>query len=118
MDSKLLRIVKYKCPHCGMHDIFTNKFPKYTGGLTSMYKTCPSCNTNFEPEVGFYWGAMYISYALTSGAFLIWALICLKIFDLSINATFLSMFILGVMFFPIFARLSRSIWLGIFYDKE
>jgi len=118
MNSKLWRIIMYKCPHCGEHDIFTNKFPNFKGGLNNTYKSCPKCKTDFEPETGFYWGAMYISYALTSGAFLIWALLCLKVFNLSVNLTFITMFVLGILFFPIFSRLSRSIWLAMFYDKE
>ncbi|MBD2768165.1 DUF983 domain-containing protein [Hymenobacter sp. BT664] len=27
---------------------------------------CPVCGQAFEPEVGFYWGAMYISYGFST----------------------------------------------------
>lgn len=32
-----------------------------------MYEACPACGQHYEPEVGFYWGAMYISYGLSVG---------------------------------------------------
>ncbi|MBG8555391.1 DUF983 domain-containing protein [Hymenobacter sp. BT594] len=32
-----------------------------------MYEACPVCTQHYEPEVGFYWGAMYISYGLSVG---------------------------------------------------
>ncbi|MFT7032909.1 MAG: hypothetical protein ACJA2S_001410 [Cyclobacteriaceae bacterium] len=30
-----------------------------------MYKKCTVCNLTFEPEPGFYYGAMFISYAIS-----------------------------------------------------
>lgn len=30
-----------------------------------MYAQCPVCQFHYEPEVGFYWGAMYYSYAFS-----------------------------------------------------
>src|SRR3546814_13816818 len=40
-------------PHASFH-------PK----VSKMNKNCPVCNLQFETEPGFYWGAMYFSYAL------------------------------------------------------
>ncbi|WP_244535893.1 DUF983 domain-containing protein [Hymenobacter psychrotolerans] len=31
-----------------------------------MYESCPVCGQHYEPEVGFYWGAMYISYGFST----------------------------------------------------
>ena len=31
-----------------------------------MPDVCPVCEQSFEPEVGFYWGAMYISYGFST----------------------------------------------------
>ncbi|WP_114783371.1 DUF983 domain-containing protein [Botryobacter ruber] len=30
-----------------------------------MHKNCPACNFYYEIEVGFFWGAMYISYGFS-----------------------------------------------------
>jgi hypothetical protein len=46
--------------------------------FTEMPVSCPVCGQHYEPEPGFYWGAMYISFGfavpivLLSGAFLYW----------------------------------------------
>lgn len=43
-----------------------------------MPESCPVCGQHYEPEPGFYWGAMYISFAfavpivLVTGAVLYW----------------------------------------------
>ena len=34
-----------------------------------MNHTCDKCEATFEPEPGFYFGAMYVSYALTCAIF-------------------------------------------------
>ncbi|MCB2378218.1 DUF983 domain-containing protein [Hymenobacter sp. BT635] len=33
----------------------------------AMYEACPDCGQHYEPEVGFYWGAMYVSYGFSVG---------------------------------------------------
>lgn len=41
-----------------------------------MNASCAACEASFEPEPGFYFGAMYVSYAFTITLFiLIWALL-------------------------------------------
>lgn len=36
-----------------------------------MHTHCPVCNLQFEIEPGFFWGAMYVSYAITCAILLI-----------------------------------------------
>lgn len=36
-----------------------------------MHEFCPTCGLRFEIEPGFFWGAMYVSYALTTGIMLV-----------------------------------------------
>ena len=36
-----------------------------------MHDHCPSCNVKFESEPGFFWGAMYFSYAYSVASFII-----------------------------------------------
>jgi hypothetical protein len=41
-----------------------------------MNATCSSCEASFEPEPGFYFGAMYVSYGFTIVLFIsIWAIL-------------------------------------------
>jgi hypothetical protein len=39
-----------------------------------MNPVCEKCKANFEPEPGFYFGALYVSYGFTVGLFfVVWA---------------------------------------------
>ena len=56
-----------RCPRCGKGKVFRNKilsFKKFSDTLDH----CPKCNLEYEPETGFFFGAMYWSYALLVGA--------------------------------------------------
>lgn len=42
------------------------KYPAYNlFKATQMHKDCPVCGLHYEIEPGFFWGAMYISYAFS-----------------------------------------------------
>lgn len=36
-----------------------------------MHERCPVCGLHYEVEVGFFWGAMYISYGFSVGVILV-----------------------------------------------
>jgi uncharacterized protein (DUF983 family) len=62
--STLKAILATKCPRCHQGDMFTH--PAYSlGHFDDMPEHCPVCKFRYEIEVGFYWGAMYISYGLS-----------------------------------------------------
>lgn len=87
-----------------------------------MHEHCPVCNVKFEPEIGFYWGAMYISYAISVA---VAVTLCVAIRVLFGEGVPINAYI-GVVLFaliagtPINIRLSRAILLtyvsGIRYD--
>lgn len=62
--SALSAFLQLKCPRCRRGDLFL-----YSAGnirhFDEMPVQCPVCKLHFEPEVGFYWGAMYISYGFS-----------------------------------------------------
>ncbi|HEX8547240.1 MAG TPA: DUF983 domain-containing protein, partial [Cytophagaceae bacterium] len=60
----ILSILKLKCPRCHQGDIFANKNPFKFSTLSKIHKNCSCCGQDFEPEPGFYFGAMYVSYGL------------------------------------------------------
>ena len=56
-----------RCPRCGKGEVFRNKilsFKKFSDTL----ENCPSCGLEYEPETGFFFGAMYWTYALLVGS--------------------------------------------------
>lgn len=113
-SPKLYSILHSKCPNCLKGNMFLTKNPYSFSNIDKMPEKCPVCEQKFFPEPGFYYGAMYVSYALTialSVAVFV-AMIALWKFDmlwyLSINSS-----IIIILFPPIF-RTSRVIWANFF----
>ncbi|MFD2245742.1 DUF983 domain-containing protein [Pontibacter ruber] len=64
--SKITAILTAKCPRCREGEVFKYSafnLPKFD----RMHEDCPVCGLHYEVEVGFFWGAMYISYSFSVG---------------------------------------------------
>jgi uncharacterized protein (DUF983 family) len=114
--NALFSIVAMKCPRCRVGDQFRTPFSKLK--IYDMHEHCPHCGLKYEQEPGFWWGAMYIGYALSSGALLITGLLCLAVFRLPLWQTYLIILVVFLFGFLYNARLSRSIWLHLYNDYE
>lgn len=103
-----------KCPDCSKGLVFPNK-NLFSFHLNKMNDTCPVCHTAFHKEPGFYWGAMYVSYALNVAEMFIAYFVC-RLFGTGtydwINLIVMISVILALS--PFNFRLSRLIWLYIF----
>lgn len=60
--SKLQAIIECKCPRCRRGPIFSGNTYSLKGQVTNEY--CTHCNLRFERETGFFYVAMFISYAM------------------------------------------------------
>lgn len=109
-----------KCPRCHKGDVFTEKNPYKLSKMFSMHRSCSDCGLIYEREVSFFYGAMYISYGLMVGWFFLWYILenFLLNWNLGYFLAFVSVTI--ILFSPLNLRLSRLIWLNIFfkYEKE
>lgn len=54
-------IIQAKCPKCRRGPIYAG--PMYTFGAQKMNENCPHCGFKFEVEPGYFYAAMYVSYA-------------------------------------------------------
>jgi uncharacterized protein (DUF983 family) len=61
--TKFKSILQAKCPCCREGEMFTHA--TYSFNYDKMHKNCLTCNLRYEVELGFFWGAMYISYAFS-----------------------------------------------------
>lgn len=62
--SQLQALAACKCPQCRKSTMF--KYPAYNLlKATQMYADCQECGLHYEIEPGFFWGAMYVSYAFS-----------------------------------------------------
>lgn len=120
--SQFSAIIDLKCPRCHQGDLFQYPISRISK-FDNMHKKCPHCNLHYEPEPGFYFGAMYISYAFSVAMFITVALILYVVFgdpELWVYLVVIPLSVLLLM--PVIFRLSRSIFLhlfgGIAYDPE
>ena len=77
-----------------------------------MPKNCPKCGQDFEIETGFYYGAMYVSYALTIAinVAVFTAMVIFNVFEIGL---FLILDCLTLLItLPYIFKLSRSIWIS------
>lgn len=110
-----------KCPRCRKGDIFKHPLSDVLH-FAKMNETCPHCGTTFEPEPGFYFGAMFVSYALSVALFVVVGLGLYFLFNPSDWVYITTIGIAAVLFTPISFRYSRILFLyafgGIGYDPN
>ena len=59
--TQLQALVQCKCPRCRQGDMY--KHSLFSLKYDEMHEFCPTCGLRFEIEPGFFWAAMYVSYA-------------------------------------------------------
>ncbi|UCS95579.1 DUF983 domain-containing protein [Echinicola marina] len=64
MKSAGAAILEGKCPKCRKGNIFPVSIVSFKK-LSAVNHNCPNCGAVLEPEPDFYYGAMYVSYALS-----------------------------------------------------
>jgi len=116
--SLLPSIIKAKCPRCREGNMFTTG-NLYSRQFSDMYPNCPCCGQTFEPEPGFYYGAMYVSFGLSTGIFLAVILaLNFLVEEITLPMVLISVIIIVLGLLPIMFRLSRAIWINIFIHYE
>lgn len=60
--SKIKAVISAKCPRCRRGNIFQGSM--YGFGLQKTREICSYCGLRFEVEPGYFYAAMYVSYAL------------------------------------------------------
>lgn len=80
-----------------------------------MNESCEVCGQSFDPEPGFYFGAMFVSYGVNTALFIgVWVLLAFLVKDYSLTTLLVLLGLTVVVFLPFTFRLSRSIWISIF----
>lgn len=113
MPNSITSVLQLKCPKCRQGDLFRNKKTYQYKGFFDMPKKCPKCGQDFEIETGFYYGAMYVSYAITI-ALIVAVFTALIVFNIfSIELFLLLDFIVLLITLPYVFKVSRSIWITL-----
>ena len=121
--SRIIRKIRYllghKCPRCYEGDLFMTGSFSFSKPF-EMRPRCPKCGLNYFPEPGFYYGAMFTSYIITSFFSLGFIGVCILAFGLSVEASFGLLLLVIAIFFVWFFRTSRSTWIHLTkrYDPD
>lgn len=115
--SRYIKALQCKCPKCEKGNMFKTYGNPLLFKMPKMYKSCQNCQYIFEREPGFFFGAMYVSYAL-SVAELIALLVVLKVILGAGNMVLLLCVAVLAIFLSTFNfRVSRSLWMYFFEKK-
>ncbi|MDT0686435.1 DUF983 domain-containing protein [Autumnicola psychrophila] len=116
--TKLYSILTGTCPVCQEESIYKEPNPYKLGSIFKMPERCSNCGTKYKIEPSFFFGAMYVSYAV-GVAFAVAAFIISYFFFGSTPFTaFLVIVATLVVFGPIIMRLSRNIWINFFFSYD
>jgi uncharacterized protein (DUF983 family) len=113
--KRLYSILNSKCPKCQEGDFYLSKNPYQAKDFGKNYSHCSACGYKFEKEVGFFYGAMYVSYALTIAFSVAIAVAIVVLFPSSSYKVYIVAILTGlVVLMPISYRLSRVVWMNLF----
>lgn len=115
--SLLGSIFAFRCPSCREGKLFKTDNPYQLSKLASMHKNCPNCGQRYEPEPGFFYGAMYVSYGLTVALFVAVVVVLNIFFDPGIWDIVITLTVLLLALSPPVFRLARSIWAHMFIKR-
>lgn len=114
MPGFLNSVINSKCPRCNLDNLYIDNNPYHLSRLGQMKKRCEKCGQAYEPETGFYYGAMYVSYGLGIALMTAPAMLLYAVFDLGFGALLAFVLTMYILSFPLVFRLARNIWLNIF----
>lgn len=107
-------LLKGNCPRCRTGEMFTHG-PWNIKHLGKMHQFCPACGHQFEEEPGFYYGAMYVSYALSTGLFLLVSALLYFVFDdPELEVYVAAVTGIAILLYPLTFRYSRILFTYIF----
>jgi hypothetical protein len=116
--SLFYTLLHAKCPRCREGNLFPPG-PWYSRKFADMYPKCPCCGQTYEPEPGFYYGAMYVSFGFNTGIFLAVLVVLNFVVDEITLAMVVGMVLAIVVgLLPVTYRLSRALWINIFVRYE
>jgi len=116
--NKLYSILTGSCPKCHQESMYIDKNPYHLGAIFKMHDRCSHCGTKYKIEPSFFYGAMYVSYAVGIAFAVAAFVITFLLLKTSLVTSFISIVVTLIGFLPVIIRLSRNIWINIFiaYD--
>ncbi|WP_348709950.1 DUF983 domain-containing protein [Tenacibaculum sp. 190524A05c] len=118
--NKLYSILNNKCPRCHEGDFFKHKASFNVKKVTELHENCSHCKLKYMMEPSFFFGAMYVNYALAVALFVTVFIISKVFLNFDILTSFIAVIVVSLLLTPFTLRLSRIIWINLFvsYKKK
>lgn len=117
--KRIYSVLNNKCPVCHEGDFFVGRNPYNLKNFSKNHEKCSHCGHKFEWETGFFYGAMYVSYALAvafSVAVFVFIAVVFPASPYYVYVFTIPTSLLILM--PITFRLSRLIWMNLFHHYQ
>lgn len=116
--SKLYSILTGTCPKCHQGKMYRSKNAYNPTQTLKMHENCSSCGFKYQIEPSFFYGAMYVSYAVGI-AFAVAAFVISYLFiGTTLKTSFFAIIGTLVLFMPVIMRVSRNIWINMFVKYD
>lgn len=118
--SKLYSIFRFKCPKCQEGEFFVSH-PYDLSKIGDIHEHCSHCGLKYAKEPGFYYGAMYVAYALGVALFVtLWTSFNLFFPSVTVGFQIFAIITATIILSPLLYALSKIIWANMFikYDKN
>jgi uncharacterized protein (DUF983 family) len=118
-ESRWYSILTITCPRCHEGKLFPPNTLYNFYKLSKMNESCSCCGQPFSPEPGYYFGAMFVSYAINVMIFVgIWVALRFFVKEITLTMLLIVLFVVVVGLLPFNFRLSRAMWINIFVGYE
>jgi uncharacterized protein (DUF983 family) len=117
MKNLILAVIEDKCPYCTKGKVFEKR--KHFLASPKMNCNCPACGKDLIGEPGYFFGAMYVSYAIAVAIGIATFIVASYIFNItSLNS--LIALVIGMIVIAGFKnfKISRILWLKLFPPGE
>ncbi len=107
-----------KCPKCHEGEMYADRNPYNISKTLKMHEHCSHCGFRFKVEPNFFFGAMYVSYALAVGIGITIFFAAHFGFDAGLMDSFIAIFVGLILLMPVITRLSRNIYINMFVNFD
>ncbi|MEY2793974.1 MAG: hypothetical protein RJA76_1966 [Bacteroidota bacterium] len=113
-QTKLSAVINARCPQCREGRLFKFKFWNVLK-FSQMNDHCPVCQLRYEVEPGFWFGAMYVSYALTVGIMVVGGFVIYNFFgDPGALGYVVPITLISLLAVPFNFRIARTVFIHLF----
>ena len=116
--SKVNSILTGSCPKCQNENMYIDSNPYHLGKVLKMHENCSHCGLKYQIEPSFFYGAMYVSYALNVALGVATFIIAKVFIGLDLVQSFAAIIGSLVVLYPLVLRVSRNIYINLFVDYD